>query len=74
MIEQLFAHLNEIPDKDGIIVHKSKLVDASIVEVPIQRNSRKENKELKEGNVPEGWEDNKFRQKDTDAKWVKHSG
>jgi transposase, IS5 family len=74
MIEQLFDHLDKLLDKDGIIVHKGKLVDASIVEVPIQRNSREENKELKEGNVPEEWEEDKLRQKDTDAKWVKHNG
>src|SRR3954470_20664727 len=74
MIEQLFGHLDELLDKDGIIVHKGKLVDASIVEVPIQRNSREENKELKEGNVPEEWQQNKVRQKDSDAKWVKHNG
>src|SRR3954453_4123097 len=74
MVAQLFTHLDKLLDKDGIMVHKGKLVDASIVEVPIQRNSRDENKELKEGNMPEGWEDNKLRQKDTDAKWVKHNG
>ncbi len=61
-------------DKDGIIVHKGKLVDASIVEVPIQRNSRDENKELKEGNIPKDWDKNKLRQKDTDAQWVTHNG
>jgi len=74
MTEKLFAHLDKLLDKDGIIVHKGKLVDASIVEAPIQRNSREEHKELKEGNVPEHWDDNKLRQKDTDARWVKHNG
>jgi IS5 family transposase len=74
MIEKLFAHLDKLLDKDGIIVHKGKLVDASIVEVPIQRNSRDENKQLKEGDVPEDWSDNKLRQKDTDARWVTHNG
>ena len=68
IIEKLFKHLDNHLDKDGIIVHKGKLVDASIVEVPIQRNSREENKELKEGNMPEGWEENKIRHKDTDAR------
>lgn len=74
MIEKLFAHLDKQLDKDGIIVHKGKLVDASIVEVPIQRNSRDENKQLKEGDVPGDWSDNKLRQKDTDARWVTHNG
>jgi IS5 family transposase len=71
LIKELFNYLDKQLDKDGIIVHKGKLVDASIVEVPIQRNSREENKELKEGNIPEGWSDNKKRQKDTDAHWTR---
>lgn len=74
MIEKLFGYLDKQLDKDGIIVHKGKLVDASIVEVPVQRNSRDENKQLKEGSVPEEWSENKVRQKDTDAKWVTHNG
>lgn len=74
MIEQLFSFLDKQLDKDGIIVHKGKLVDATIVEVPIQRNSRDENKQLGEGEVPEDWSKNKLRQKDTDAQWVKHNG
>jgi transposase, IS5 family len=74
MIEKLFSYLDKQLDKDGIIVHKGKLVDASIVEVPIQRNSRQENKQLKEGELPEDWSENKLRQKDIDAEWVTHNG
>ena len=74
MIEKLFGHLDKQLDKDGIIVHKGKLVDASIVEVPIQRNSRDENKELKEDKIPEDWSENKVRHKDVDAQWVTHNG
>jgi IS5 family transposase len=74
MIENLFGHLDKLLDKDGIIVHKGKLVDASIVEVPIQRNSRDENKKLKEGDIPGDWEENKLRQKDTDARWTTKNG
>lgn len=76
MIEKLFGQLDRQLDKDGIIVHAGKLVDASIVEVPVQRNSREENKDIKEGQVPEEWKENenKLRQKDTDAQWVTHNG
>lgn len=74
MVEKLFGHLDTLLDKDGIIVHKGKLVDATIVEVPKQRNSREENSQLKEGSIPGDWDDNKVRQKDTDAQWVKHNG
>lgn len=74
MVEKLFKRLDSRLDTDGIIVHKGKLVDASIVEVPIQRNTRDENKQLKEGNIPKDWDENKQRQKDTDAQWVTHNG
>lgn len=76
MIEKLFSDLDKQLDKDGIIVHSGKLVDASIVEVPIQRNTREENKDIKDGKVPQDWanDDNKLRQKDTDAQWVTHNG
>jgi IS5 family transposase len=74
VIEKLFKHLDNQLDKDGIIVHKGKLVDASIVEVSLQRNSREENKSIKEGEIPAEWEENKLRQKDTDAQWVTHNG
>jgi len=71
LIQQLFSYLDKQLDKDGVIIHKGKLVDASIVEVPIQRNNREENKELKAGTIPEQWNENKIQQKDTDAQWTK---
>ena len=76
MVKQLFSMLDKQLDKDGIILHAGKMVDASIVEVPRQRNTREENKELKQGNVPASWEDNpnKLRQKDVDADWLKKNG
>src|SRR5260221_6582079 len=46
MIEKLFGYLDQQLDKDGIIVHKGKLIDAAIVEVPIQRNNHQENENL----------------------------
>lgn len=52
------------------------IVDANIVEVPKQRNSRDENNEIKNGKTPEDWKDqtNKQSQKDTDARWFKKNG
>lgn len=70
MILKLFEWLDDRLDKEGVIVNKGKIVDATIVEVPIQRNSKDENKGLNEGKIPESWDENKRRQKDTDAKWV----
>ena len=50
------------------------MVDASFVEAPRQRNSREENKQIKEtGTAPSAWDSkpNKKRQKDIDARWTK---
>jgi IS5 family transposase len=60
-------------EKHGLIAHEGKIIDASFVEAPRQRNTRDENKQIKEGIVPEEWEKvpNKKRQKDTDARWTK---
>ena len=43
-------------------------MDAAIIEVPIQRNTKEENAQIKNDEVPEDWKNNqsKFSQKDTD--------
>lgn len=76
LVEELFSLLDKTLTKRGVVLNKGKMVDASIVEVPIQRNSRDENQQLNEGVVPQDWKDqeNKLRQKDIDAKWVTHNG
>jgi IS5 family transposase len=75
LVEKLFKYLDAQLDKDGIIVHKGKLIDASIVEVPISRNGRQDNDDLKSGSIPAAWQKpenkHKLRQKDTDAKWTR---
>lgn len=75
-VKRLFKQLNKALEKQRLILNKGRIVDATIVEVPRQRNSREENREIKEGKVPQKWQDapNKQRQKDTDAKWVKKNG
>jgi IS5 family transposase len=72
-IESLFQSFNSQLDKSGVFANEGKMVDASFVEVPKQRNTREENKEIKEGKVPECWQENshKLAQKDTDARWTK---
>lgn len=58
----------------GFVASKGIIVDASIVQVPIQRNSKEENKLVKEGTEPEGWTDKKSSHKDTDATWTSKHG
>ena len=73
-MEDLFNLFNRQLEQKGIISHKGTIVDATFVEAPRQRNTRKENRQIKEGNTPEEWDKpenvNKVRQKDTDARWA----
>jgi transposase len=76
MVNKLFRKLDNRLDKQGIIIHEGKMADATIVETPRQRNSREENEQIKNGEVPEQWKENpnKLRQKDVDAAWLKKNG
>ena len=73
IIDQLFSQFNRMLEERGIITHKGTIVDATFVDAPRQRNSREDNKKIKNGEIPEDWEKNphKMAQKDTDARWVK---
>jgi len=74
VIMGLFKIFNETLDTAGVFAHEGKMVDASFVEVPRQRNTREENKHIKEiGTAPEQWKihPRKLAQKDLDARWTK---
>lgn len=71
MAAKLFDKLHQQLQKDDIVVNKGTMIDASFVHVPRQRNTREENAQIKEGEVPEDWSENKKRQKDVDATWAK---
>ena len=76
VIEALFEDFDGHLEKQGYLAMGGQIIDASIVAVPKQRNSRDENAKIKEGETPQGWEDNPARrcQKDTDARWTKKHG
>src|SRR5208282_1999811 len=76
VIEKLFEYFNSVLDNKGIFANEGRMVDASFVEAPRQRNTREENKEIKSGQTPQAWKEkpNKLAQKDVDARWVKKNG
>lgn len=74
IINELFAKFDRHLRESGFEARKGQIVDASIVSVPKQRNSREENEQIKAGEIPAGWQQNKKRQKDTDARWTKKNG
>ena len=76
VIMGLFKTFNETLDAAGVFANEGKMVDASFVEVPRQRNTREENKHIKEtGTAPQQWKEkpHKLAQKDVDARWTKKS-
>lgn len=73
LIHKAFEAFHGVLEDEGMFARKGQIVDATIVEVPRQRNSRQDNAAIKRGEVPPGWEDQPemLRQKDLDARWTK---
>jgi IS5 family transposase len=74
VVEGLFDTFDAHLRGHGFMAMKGQIVDASIVSVPKQRNSREENSRIKQGEAPEDWPENKRRRKDVDARWTKKNG
>jgi IS5 family transposase len=53
-----------------------QIIDASLFNMPKNHNTRDENKQIKEGKTPDGWDEqpNMKRQKDEDARWPQKYG
>lgn len=70
VIEALFYRFNQALDDQSIFAKMGQIVDTSFVEVPKQRTSRDEQRQIKQGQTPEAWKakPNKLRQKDRDAR------
>ena len=76
VIEELFELFETYLRSQGLQARGGQIIDATLVPVPKQRNTRHENKEIKAGRLPEGWDENpdRLRQKDLDACWLKKNG
>lgn len=73
VIEKLFNRFERHLSAQGLKARSGNIVDATLVEVPRQRNSKEENAQIKGGEVPERIQGNMdcARQKDVDARWTK---
>jgi len=76
LVEELFGQFDLHLARQGYIARGGQILDASIVPVPKNHNTREENKTIKTGEVPEDWENKpaKRSQKDVDARWTKKHG
>jgi IS5 family transposase len=74
LIKELFERFDLYLSNNGFKAQKGQIVDANIVPVPVQRNSKEQNERIKAGEVPSEWNQNTRRQKDPDAQWTKKHG
>jgi transposase, IS5 family len=74
LTEKLFRKFEGYLGESGFTARKGQIIDASIVPAPKQQNSREENAQIRQGEIPPEWEESKKRQKDTDARWIKRNG
>lgn len=73
LVDQMFERFDIFLADQGFQAKGGAIIDATIVEVPKQRNNRDENKQIKSGKVPDEFKENphKLAQKDVDARWTK---
>lgn len=85
--DKLFEDFRTFLDGKGLSFTEGKIIDATFVEAPKQRNTRDENKQIKEGNGKGLWnpeegdsekvkafKKNKKSHKDVDARWTQKRG
>jgi IS5 family transposase len=72
-VKALFTAFLQQMRQRGLKHREGKIVDATIMEVPRQRNRRDENDQIKQGQRPASFDENpaRGRQKDTDARWTR---
>ena len=76
IFEDLFKGFNRTLKDQGVIAKAGSVVDATFIEVPKQRNTRKENEKIKDGETPQDWvsKPRMLAQKDVEARWTMKRG
>jgi len=76
LVEELFEQFISFLEKKELIFNEGQMIDASFTVAPRQRNTREENKKIKNGEGDDLWKDkpNKKKHKDIDARWTKKNG
>jgi len=71
-VENLFERFDRHLARAGYLAMGGQIVDATIVAAPKQRNSDGEKTDIKQGRIPQAWQDKpaRLRQKDRDARWT----
>ena len=58
LIDKLFERFGQHLETEGYIARGGQIIDATIVSVPKQRNTKEENEAIKAGKTPEEWDKN----------------
>lgn len=76
LVEELFEQFTSFLEGQELIFNEGQLIDASFTVAPRQRNTREENKKIKNGEGGNLWngKPNKKSHKDIDARWTKKNG
>ena len=76
LVEELFEQFISFLEEKELILNEGQMIDASFTVAPRQRNTREENKKIKNGEGDDLWNDkpNKKKHKDIDARWTKKNG
>jgi IS5 family transposase len=73
--KKLFDVFFDELDKLGYITRSGSIVDASFIKAPKRKNTKEQREKLKNGEIPEEWDDpehpQKLMQRDKDGAWVK---
>ena len=72
LVDPIFNLFIKELEKLGLVVNEGKIIDASFIEVPKQRNSKEDNTKIKKGETPNSFDENpnKKSQKDVDTRWT----
>jgi IS5 family transposase len=73
LVDKLFDRFGRHLEAKGYIARGGQIVDATIVSVPRQHNTKEENETIKADETPQQWRQQsaKLAQKDIDARWTK---
>lgn len=74
--DELFQTFTRFLEAQGFKAQRGTVIDARIVEVPKQRNTRAENATIKDGLMPADWDNQPAKkvQKDIEARWTQKNG
>lgn len=75
-IESLFEQFSSYLTQQGYQAQGGQIIDATLIPVPRQKMRKEEKQEVKQGEIPEEWQENphKLAQKDLDARWTQKNG